>query len=222
MPKKEYHTGIVMENDTDSDKKGILKIECPTIATGEALECEPIFHYVDSAKQAGSFWIPEVGSQVEVEIECEEDSEVTDLNPRWKCTVYPTGTVPEVFQENYPKRRGWRTPEGHILYFDDTEDELIMTYEHPTGATIVVNDDGDIILTPASGRGVLIGSENASQDMVRGDRLRSHLDGIETFQDTHVHPFTGVGAGNPGTTSPATGGGPTPSSDIFSNEHKVD
>jgi len=227
MPKREKHWGVVTDND-DPEKRGRLVVQCDTIAEGDVLEwIQPSFHFVDSndSEQGGCFWVPNEGTIVEVNIEAEDDSEANDLDPQWKCAVYPQGSVPEVFQDNYPNRRGWVTRKGHIFYFDDTEDSLTFHYEHPSGAKITVDNDGNIRLhTDAS---VYIGDDAASHPITRGDVLNTFLDSLKTWLDGHLH--------NPGTLAAPSGGGavtgvtakPTLSSttvpsDLNSDDHYVE
>lgn len=187
MPKREKHWGIVIDND-DPEKRGRLTVQCDTIAEGDVLEwMNPSFHFVDSSsdEQGGSFWVPNPGAIVEVTIEAEDDSEANDLDPQWKCSVYSQGGVPEVFQENYPKRRGWVTRKGHILYFDDTEDSLTFHYEHPSGAKITVDNDGNIALETSAK--VFIGVDDAQHPLTRGDELKDFLDTLKIWLDSHTH-----------------------------------
>jgi hypothetical protein len=233
MSIKEYHHGIVRRND-DPEKRGRLIIEAPSIVSGENLPwAEPSFHFVDSVGNAGSFWIPNVGSVVEVEIEAEPDSEFTGLLPKWRCNVYPLGTVPPEFETNYPERRGWKTRAGHVMFFDDTEDERWFYYEHPSGAVFRVDDDGNIELKPPAGKSVLVG-DGADQALVRGDILKSFMDDMKTWADGHLHdsgalldstasPCTGL-TGVPAT-APSPSLIPNPSPDVptnlLSDDHKV-
>lgn len=230
MPKKEKHWGLVVDND-DPEKRGRLIVQCDTIAEGDVLEwIEPSFHFVDSDEQvqAGCFWVPNPGALVEVEIEAEDDSEANDLDPRWKCCLYPNDALPEVFKENYPQRRGWVTRAGHILYFDDTEGEHSFYYEHPSGAKITVDNDGNIRLdTEAS---VYIGRD-ADHPITRGDILETLLNDIVTFQGSHTHSSgsyttpvgTGGGGGDvTGTSGTATQTEPSIPGDLNSDDHKVD
>jgi len=221
MPKKEYHSGIVRDTD-DPERRGRLLIECPDVAYGQTMSwAEPKFHFVDSAQEAGSFWVPNVDSIVEVEIEAEEDSEVNSLEPKWRCDVYPAGTVPEVFIENYPERRGWVTAAGHVLYFDDTDGERTLYYEHPSGTKIRVVENGNIELTPAAGQSVLIG-DGADQQLVKGNNLFSWIDSVlKTWANAHKHSGVMPGAGVSGIVDPSSFlNGPT-STYILSDYHKV-
>lgn len=223
MALKEYHIGTVRRND-DPEKRGRLIVEAPTIVSGETLPwAEPSFHFVDSSAEAGSFWVPNPGSMVEIEIEGEVDSEFSGLMPKWRCNVYPLGTVPPEFQENYPERRGWKTRAGHILYFDDTDDARTFYYEHPSGTKIKVVENGNIELSPAPGQSVLVG-EGADQKIARGDILDTFLDAMKLWADSHIHV---VGTIMDSLSSPCTGAtgvaNPSPGvpSNLLSDDHKV-
>jgi hypothetical protein len=222
MPRKEKHWGIVIDNQ-DPEFRGRLIIQCDTIAEGDVLEwVEPCFHFVDSDNEtsAGSFWVPNAGAIVEVEIEAEDDSEGLDLDPRWKCCLYSEGQVPEQFRNasQYPQRRGWVTRAGHVLYFDDSENELTFYYEHPSGAKITVDNDGNIRLDTV--QSVYIGRD-ADHPITRGDVLETLLNDIITFQGTHKHLGVTTGPGVTGITD-GTATIPTVPSDLNSDDHKVD
>jgi hypothetical protein len=190
MPKKTKHSGIVRDND-DPLKRGRLLVECPDLAYGQTLPwAEPKMHFVDSSQNAGSFWIPNVQSIVEVEIEDEEDSEVTTLDPKWICDVYPEGTLPEIFQTNYPQRRGWVTAAGHTLYFDDTDGDLVFRYVHPTGTEIRVDNNGNVLIGNPD-------SVYATEHMVHGDILDTYLESLRTYLSTLILPVAGSVAGPP-------------------------
>jgi len=206
MSIRSEHTGVVVAID-DPLMKGRLSVECPTIVAGDVLEwCDPEFEFTDTIGRAGAFFIPNVGSQVTVTIDDEEDSEVMGLNPRWKCTLYPTDTIPEVFLTNYPQRRGWVTSAGHILYFDDTDDELTFYYKHPSGTELTVNNNGEIHI-----------GTGATEAIPLGDTLQTLLSGMKTAYDTHTHPDPV--SGNTGVPSAAF---PTVDDSMKSSKHKVE
>ena len=219
MPRKEKHWGIVIDN-RDPAFRGRLTVQCDTIAEGDVLEwIEPCFHFVDSDSQtsAGSFWVPNPGAIVEVEIEAEEDSEVLDLDPRWKCCMYSEGQVPEEFivEGHYPNRRGWKTRAGHLFYFDDTENSLTFYYEHPSGTTLLVNNDGEIHI-----------GLNPTEALVHGDILKTFLTEFRLWLHGHVHDATTITAPvGGGLCSGVTGkllGSPSIPTDLLSEKHKVE
>lgn len=210
MPRKEKHWGIVTNAD-DPEKRGRLCVQASSIVGEDVLDwVEPNFFFVDSAGEAGAFFVPNVGSVVEVEIEAEDDSETTDLSPKWSCALYPSGTVPPEFAEHYPKRYGWKTRAGHVLYCDDTDGDRAFLYRHPEGAEITVDDDGNIRLKPA-GQTIYLG-DNATEPLARGNILDTFLGQLVSWAGTHSHPSHGA----PPSTLP-----PTVPSDLLST-HKVE
>lgn len=214
MPKKTIHTGVVVDN-VDPEKRGRLNIECPTVVSGDIMDwVEPTFFFVDSANTAGAFFIPGVGSEVEVEIEDEEDSQTNGLEPKWRCALYPYGTVPDEFKENYPERRGWKTAAGHVFYFDDTENSMVFQYTHPSGTSVVVDNDGNIQLNAGSGKTVSIGTD-ADEQLVRGNILETFLTNLKNWADAHQHVETGGTTNVPSVLTP-----PLPF-DLLSDKHKV-
>lgn len=183
------HFGVITDNN-DPEKRGRVSVQCPTIA-GDVLEwVEPSFFFVDSEMTAGAFFVPNIGSLVEVEIFEGEGDGIQDLSPKWACSIYPADTIPEEFKEHYPKRFGWKTKSGHLFYFDDYEDDKVFMYQHPTGSTISVNNSGRITLQPASGQSVYVGG-NATDPMVKGTELKTFLETIIGIYNGHTHASVG-------------------------------
>ena len=217
MPSKKIYTGVVVDNE-DPEKRGRLNIECPQVVSGDIMDwVEPTFFFVDSANNAGAFFIPGVGSEVEIEIEDEEDSQTNGLEAKWRCALYPYGTVPEEFQENYPKRSGWKTAAGHVFYFDDTENAMTFQYTHPSGTEIKVDNNGNVFIN--SSETIYVGTD-ADEQLVRGNKLETYistgLTSIRNIFNKHTHTETGTI-----TTSPDTGYNiPAMPSDVLS-DHKV-
>jgi len=186
---KEVHEGCIVRDNNDPQKRGRLIVECPTIVSGESLGewMEPSFHFVDSQNSCGSFFIPSVGSIVSVEIESGSEAQANGLMPKWRCDVYPTDTVPEEFQENYPERRGWKTRSGHVMYFDDTDGQHQFYYIHPSGTEFYVDNDGKIVLAADGDSSICLGSATALQQAILGNDFFSHLDifitAVKTFAD---------------------------------------
>ena len=184
---KEVHDGCIVRDNNDPQRRGRLIVECPTIASGENMGdwMEPMFHFVDSVGTCGSFWVPNVGSLVSVEVESGSEAQVNGLRPKWRCDVYPTDTVPEEFRENYPERRGWKTRAGHLFYFDDTGGQLEFLYHHPTGSEINVDNDGKVTIATDGAGSIRFGSYLPLQQAVLGndfcDHLKAAIDALNTY-----------------------------------------
>lgn len=180
MARREKHWGTVIDN-RDPEYRGRLVVQCDTIAEGDVLEwVDPSFHFVDSNEDvsAGSFWVPSVGTLVEVEIESEPDSEARGLDPRWKCCLYSAGQVPEEFidLQHYPNRRGWKTRAGHLFFFDDTDDDQVIKILHANGAEVLLDDDGTIYVKQVSGQTIELGSGTPRESTIKGETRNTDLD----------------------------------------------
>ena len=195
---REIHHGHVVDND-DPQKLGRLVVECPTIVSGESLGgwILPRFHFVDSEHSAGCFWVPNIGSSVDVEIESDPEAQVQGFDARWMCDVYPDGTVPDEFRENYPQRRGWKTAAGHLLYFDDTEDSQEINVVHSTGATIQIDNNGTIYIKQNTGQTIELGAGIPREKLIKGESfyndLLAFVTGVNTFAvDPSITGIPGV------------------------------
>lgn len=149
------YRGIVIDNK-DPEKRGRLKLRVPTVldkqVTNWALPCMPY----GGANQQGMFMIPEVDALVWVEFE------EGDINcPIWVGTFWQhEGETPEDATREEPTTRLLQTRSGHILQFDDADGEERIRLQHSTEANMVIDPDGTISLTDASGATLLMDAEN--------------------------------------------------------------
>ncbi len=140
------YRGFVVDND-DPQKRARLKLRVPSVL-GEAesdwaLPCLPF----GGAAGHGFFAVPEVGAQVWAEFE-----EGDIHRPVWVGTFWQQEQdVPEGAGISPPTTRLFRTPSGHVLQFDDKQDEEQIRLRHPKEATVVIDKDGAIALTDAKG-----------------------------------------------------------------------
>jgi len=148
MSVKQIHNAIVTRNQDDDlgvALRGGVFFEAPTIFDGEyPLPALPCYPYA-SAGGAGFFFVPQVGDEIEVEIEMDDGTfDTTDVElpePRWRCMIYSgAADIAEEFKTNYTKRMGWKTNSGHILMFDDTEGEERFELNTGKGHSIILDD----------------------------------------------------------------------------------
>jgi len=191
-----------VSNIEDPEKRGRIKVECRAfLPEGTELDewIEPMFPYTGK-NDAGIFFVPDKGTQVELEY---QDSDLADESPgqgfirfpdfRWRCCLYSsTDDVPAEFRENYGKRMGWKTPEGSLFMFDDTDKSFLLK------AAKVVVDSDDIKL-----------GADADAELVRWPELKAYLESV-TYTVTGSCP-TGGGPLSGGVTV-ALGEGAVPSS----------
>lgn len=183
----------VVAND-DENHRGRIKVICPDL-TGDPDTVLP--NWIEGAFDWGWFVIPDVDEVVEIEVvtSTEMDETVgqsTIYNPeiRWRQKReyhagedeggVATGTpIHEDFtSSNYGKRRGFATPNGHILLFDDTEagERINLTWHalegeedkysyisfDPTGSILLGNKNGSLIHLDAANGSLTIIDENGN------------------------------------------------------------
>lgn len=143
----ERHEAVVTSIE-DEENRGRIEVACVGIGadptTPIAVLCEP-------AHDWGWFYIPDVGETVEVEVVVSSDRDqvwgeatLEAMSPVWRSKRFLTdakleededGSVPRPIHDdflstNYGKRRGFCTPWGHVLLFDDTEDDARIYITH--------------------------------------------------------------------------------------------
>lgn len=147
----EWHVGEVTDNN-DPDKLGRIKFKSDTLLDGDEYPewVSPSFPFVGAVGPSGMFWVPPVGTLVEVEIYSGEyaDIEVPDAKYR-ACFFNDVDVVPEEFMQNYPERMGWKTPSGHLLLFDDSDGNELVLLKHKDNAYVSMSGDGVIIQSQA-------------------------------------------------------------------------
>lgn len=135
----ERYTATVTSTE-DEENRGRIKVACAQLLGDEDSELPD---FIEPSLDWGWFVVPDVGEQVEIEVVTGTETDEspgqglleggTD-NVRWRMvrpytdeeldgesTNIPAPIHPEFVAENYGKRRGFATPAGHILLFDDTE-----------------------------------------------------------------------------------------------------
>lgn len=150
------YRGIVIDNN-DPQKRGRLKLRIPSVLADQdtdwALPCLPYGGY----DQQGMFMVPDVDAQVWVEFE-----EGDIHRPIWVGTFWQQESdVPEDAAKEEPTTRLIRTHAGHILQFDDEDGEERFRLFHPADAEMIIDSNGSISLTDASGAVLKLDAENS-------------------------------------------------------------
>jgi len=140
------YRGFVVDNQ-DPKHMGRLRLRVPSILgtteTDWALPCLPF----GGLAQQGFFSVPEVGAQVWVEFEQGQLSQ-----PIWVGTFWQKGEdVPQEAALDEPTTRLFKTPQGHLLEFDDKVGEERFYLAHPAGAEMQIDEKGTVALTDAKG-----------------------------------------------------------------------
>jgi hypothetical protein len=161
---REIHFAQVLSND-DPDNAGGLKVQIDAVEDGKAYGggefIPPCFPFAGS--KVGFFFLPEKGTQVEVELESDPEKGTEDLSARWRSVLYNSkDKIPSEFLTDQTNRGGIKYGEGLILF--DQKKDLV---------TLISNN-------------VRLGEETASHPLVRGDTYNSQLTTFLTALETYL------------------------------------
>jgi len=217
--KLEKYDAIVTSN-SDEEYRGRIKVACAGLLGDENAELPD---WVLPKFDWGWFHIPDVGEIVEIEVASDSDTdEIFGQSTIDGLDIYWTGKrhwtdeetygenesrpIPADFIDNYGKRRGFATPSGHIIYFDDTNGEQkihISWRQNEKTAFLTFNEDGSILLTDANGSFVELNATDQaismesnkisanSDDVNLGNGADNYLirgDDFKITYDVHTHP----------------------------------
>lgn len=161
----ETATARVSAND-DPDKRGRIRVVCVALMGDDETDL-PM--WVEPALDWGWFTVPDVGELVEItyvtsssEDESHEQMSLDNLDMKWHGARFyntdedtPTAVHPTFTSTHYGKRRGFATPLGHFMVFDDTEDapSLALTWAAKKDAAateltqLLIDKDGNAFLS---------------------------------------------------------------------------
>jgi len=147
--------GSVVDNQ-DPDKRGRLKLSVPALlgdqTTDWALPCFPCGGLADT----GWFAVPQVGAQVWVEFEGGQ----IDF-PIWTGTFWQQSSDVPAEVQDPPTTRLLKTPKGHLFLLEDKDGSEQVSLTHSGGASIVIDPDGNVVLTDQNGGKVTLDAKNS-------------------------------------------------------------
>ena len=133
-----------------------------------------------AAVKSGLFWPPETGEYVFVFFDNGDPTKPIAYVGGW----YAPDEVPDEFEpdsEGNPKKRGFKTPGGHIICLDDTDGKEVVRIRHKDGTVVEWTDK----------KKVRIGKEDGSfEPMLKGSTVKRWL-------ENHVHPHSWGPTGKP-------------------------
>jgi len=195
MSATERHTAIVTNVD-DPEKRGRVKVKCQTLVGADKelpTWCEPMSFY--TTKLGGWFSIPEVNSEVEIEV---VTSDSTDETPGESFLTHPdiryaaglfgtTNPVPDELKGTDPKKLGLKTPSGHTLIFEAER----VTLANKNGQKVDMTSDGNVTVSVPTGKKVFIKSENGtSKALLTKEEFDSFFDTLYLLHQ-HLDPVSG-------------------------------
>lgn len=185
----------VVTSTEDPEQRGRIRVACAALLGDEDSELPD---FVEPALKWGWFVLPDVGEAVEIEVttghETDESfgqSSIDTLNATWHGTRYygnEQGKAPtpihDDFKTNYGKRRGFATPNGHILWFDDTagKEKIQLTWKQGSKFQYLTFDEtGSAILANSNGSLIHLDAENKEAKLIdeSGNLINTTPDGIK-------------------------------------------
>lgn len=205
---QEAHAAIVVDN-RDPQKLGRLKLKCQTL-TGADFQLptwiEPQVQMFTSVGGGAALWLPAIKSTVI--LVCDVSEAMDDIpnerfmqNPGFKWRPAPLGKampLPSALAADYPNTRGFVTPAGHRLLFNDKGDIEIRS---KGGAKVLIKDDTIEVLTNGPVAGLPTLAEVTA--------ITSHLAALQAYLQTFTLPVSGATAGPPAVPPPTAPAAPT-------------
>lgn len=196
---RKHYKGIVSRVN-DPKNQGRIRVKCQELA-GAGVEIpawiRPMWPFA-SKGSACFFFVPEVGSEVtlSVLVSSEDDESYGEsfiLHPDiryWAGDLSAKNPLPSEFKTDYPQRRGFKTPGGGILMFDDK------------GKNVKLGNDSDKAFLELKSAGVLVaaaatvklGSDNASEPVVKGNTQQQNDTTMHTSMQSAYAQLLSAGA----------------------------
>lgn len=203
--KTEKHPATVTDN-SDPEKRGRFKVKCLGLIGDSETELPD---WVTPAFDWGWFVVPDVGEEVEIEVVVEDETRADTYGQafleaprlRWRGKRFPStqGDEPrppneQLTDTNYGKRRGFATPNGHVLLFDDTEGGETVTLSWKKAgeekyAFLSMDSDGSLVLSNVNGSLLYLNAKDGELALVdeHGNSVSSgatSMQIIDTFNNS--------------------------------------
>jgi hypothetical protein len=204
MNVEEVYRATVTDNQ-DPEKRGRIKVTSAQ-AVGSTDADLPM--WVEHVSAWGWFLIPDVGEQVEIVMASHGDMDesfgqasLEEPDARWRGSRMWTtedGDVPrpipkEFSETNYGKRRGFATPLGHMILFDDTEGKsrVSITWNGKPDSTeeqckMEMDEEGSVIISNKNGSMVYLNAPDEKIEIIdqHGNNVTMESGSITIVADT--------------------------------------
>lgn len=190
MKLTEKHVALVADNQ-DPEKKFRIKVKCAAVLGHEDATLN---QWIPPKLTWGFVIVPDIGEQVEIEMVAKSDTEefpgqafIDTPEIRWTGTRFQgSEAYEEMFTAtNYGKRRGFVTPGGHVLMFDDTEgsEKINLVWHSAAGkyAMISIDEAGSVLVSNRSGSMLYLNAADKQASLIdeHGNCVSSDVNGIK-------------------------------------------
>lgn len=198
----------------DPEKRGRIKV---TSAQAMGSTDADLPMWIEHVSVWGWFYVPDVGETVEIVMATAGDQDegfaqmsLEEPDVRWRGTRMWTTEdadlprpVPKEFTEkNYGKRRGFATPHGHMILFDDTENDSVVTitwngkagntdeqsrlHMDEVGSLCISNKNGSMVYLNAPGGKIEIIDEHGNLITMETGKITLAADTVDVKAATKV------------------------------------
>jgi hypothetical protein len=205
--KVERYNAVVTKNDDDK-KRGRIKVKSAELTGDPDAEVE----WIEPVLDWGMFLVPDIGEEVEIEAIVEDDQNedvpfqafLDEPRIRWRGKRFeseegkePRPPHPLFTGTNYGKRRGFSTPLGHVLMFDDTEgaEQITMSWTNKAGdkfAYISFDKTGSALLSNQNGAMIHLDAENAATNIIDAQPGGSNLISMDAAGVKVIDKFSNI------------------------------
>ncbi|PTX56107.1 hypothetical protein C8N43_0758 [Litoreibacter ponti] len=174
----------------DPENRGRCKLTIPSVMGSESSDWAlPVVPY-GGAEGFGMLAVPPVGAQVVAEF-----LEGDIASPMWTGTFWrDPGEMPDDYTA--PEVKFIRSESGHVLSLDDTADTEVLTMKSAKEASVVMDQEGSMVLTDAAGATVTLNAADGTLLVAdgNGNALEMTSSGI-TCSDANGNEISASGGG---------------------------
>lgn len=190
MIKTEKHIAVVVDTN-DPEQRFRIKVKCAGLLGGESAA---ITDWIQPKLQWGWLAIPDIDEQVEIEVVVGSDTDevpgqsfLDTPSIRWTGVRYQgPGAYNAMFSDaNYGKRRGFVTPAGHVMMFDDTpgKERVNLVWHNQDGnySMVSLDEDGSILISNKSGSMLYLNAKDKEASLIdeHGNLVSSGATGVK-------------------------------------------
>lgn len=173
-----YRARVINNKDPEGLGRIIVEVPRARFPSQNAKWVLPMMH--GAGKEHGFFWPPEEGDYVFVFFDNGDPERPAGYMGGWYAEKeIHSGLGPET--DGTPKKRGLRTPGGHLIAMSDVDGKEKITIRHKDGTIVEWTDD----------KKVKVGKEGGSfEPMMKGSTVKQWL-------ESHTHPHSWGPTGPP-------------------------
>jgi hypothetical protein len=161
----------VCTSNRDPEMRGRIKFRADAVLDGADYP-----HWAEPVMPPGMFLRPEPGDLVEVLLPKLDDIVESPEFVFWTGRLFSNRSpVHAEFQSDPPTKTGYKTPAGHLLLFDDSEDAETITLLHKGGSRVEIRASGEVVVYDGDGEEPLVKRSEFNDFITNDFNAHGHL-----------------------------------------------